>query len=173
MDRQSDAVAVEGLTQSIKALSSASKEAGAEAKGLIRTEAKHIQRKAQGKMARRSGGGSYPRRKGAIRYGATQKGGTISITAGKGDRYPWIFGAEFGAKRAWVYGRVTTQGRLKRRQFPVWRGNRFVVRGGSGPGWLVQPAIREELPGVTRRIEAGMSELIARELARARVPRSV
>lgn len=166
-------VEVEGLTESIKALTKVSKEAGAEAKGLIRDGAKHIQSKAQGKMARRSGGGSYPRRKGAIRYSATQRGGAISITSGKGSRYPWIFGAEFGAKRAWVYGRVMSASRLgNRRQFPVWRGNQFVERGANGPGWLVQPAIREELPKVTRDIEAGLSDLIAREIRRARVPRS-
>ena len=45
-------------------------------------------------------------------------------------------------------------------------------RGANGPGWLVQPAIREELPKVTRDIEAGLSDLIAREIRRARVPRS-
>jgi hypothetical protein len=161
---------VEGLSEAMRALSKVSKETGAEAKGLIRDAAKSIQAGAQKRMRTRPGGGAYPRRKGMIRYSATNKGGAVGITS-RGSRYPWGGGAEFGAKRAWVFGRVTTQGQLSRRQFPVWRGNQFVVRGRSGPGWLIQPEIRAQLPTIEQDLAAGLSELIDRELRKAGVKR--
>lgn len=162
---------VEGLTESIKALKKASDETGAEARLLIRDAAQSVQQGAQKRAKSRPGGGSYPRRKGMIKRSATNRGAAVAVT-GRGSRYPWGPAAEYGAKRAWVYGRVTTQGSLRRRQFPVWRGNQFVIRGRSGPGWLVQPEIRKQLPRIEQELGQGLRELLDRELRRAGVERS-
>lgn len=159
---------VDGLTEAIKALSRFDKETGKEARDLLREGAKTIQKASQRKLSGRPGGGSYPRRKGMIGRSASQKGGGITLRQKK---YPWAYAAEFGAKRAWVFGRVTTQAKLRRRQFPVWRGNRFVVRGRSGPGWIIQPAIRENIDKVTRKIADGLFDLLITTLNRAGVPR--
>lgn len=163
-----DQILVEGLSESIRALGKVSRDLANEARGLIRDEAKHLQREAQSRLQRRPGGGSYPRRKGMIRYGATNRGGTLSIVAG--NRYPWAFGAEFGARRAWVFGRVTSAAVLSRRQFAPWAGNQFRVTSPSGPGWIVQPTIRDNLPRIKREISSGLSDLLERELRAAGVP---
>lgn len=159
---------VDGLTEALRALNRVNKEAGTMARELVREGAKTIQTEAQRRARGRAGGGTYPRRMGMIGRSASTKGGAIKLA---GSKYPWAWGAEYGARRAWVFGRVTTQGRLRRRQFPVWRGNQFVVRGASGPGWLIQPAIRAKLERVLTDMADGLSELISRELDRARVPR--
>lgn len=51
----------------------------------------------------------------------------FSAISGGGPRYPYFYGAEFGA--------------LRYRQFKVWRGNQW--RGwAGGPGYFLQPTIR-------------------------------
>jgi hypothetical protein len=95
---------------------------------------------------------------------ATMKGAAVTL---KGGKYPWAWGAEYGARRAWVFGRVTTQNQLRRRQFPVWRGNQFVTRGVSGPGWIIQPALRENLDRVLDRLADGLAEVIDRTFNQA------
>ncbi len=159
---------VEGLTEALKALSRFDRETGQEARSVLREGAKLIQTKSQAKLGRRPGGGSYPRRRGMIGRSVTLRGGGINL---KGRRYPWAWGAEFGAKRAWVFGKVTVQSRLRRRQFPIWRGNQFVVRGRGGPGWIIQPTIRENIDRVTRDIADGIDDLIDETMKRAKVPR--
>lgn len=159
---------VEGLTESIKALTRVDRELGARARDLIRTEAVIIAADAKSRLGNRPGGGTYPRRAGMIRRKANQKGAEIGLAV---SRYPWARGAEFGAKRAWVFGRVTTQGKLRRRQFPVWRGNQFVVRGGSGPGWVIQPAIRANIDAASKRIGDGLIDLFDEAFRAAGVPR--
>lgn len=160
---------VEGLTEAIKALNRANRDLGREARSLIRDEAVIISADAKARLGRRPGGGTYPRKSGMIRRKTNQKGAEIGL---KGSRYPWAFGAEFGAKRAWVWGLVTLQSKLRQRQFPVWRGNQFVVRGGGGPGWVIQPAIRDNLPAAATRIAVGIGELFDTALRKEGVPRS-
>lgn len=152
-------VHVDGLSQALRGLTKVDKEAGTAARDLVRAAAKDIQTRAQAKMGRRPGGGSYPRRAGMIGRSASNKGGGISL---KGGRYPWAWGAEFGARRAWIYGRGNIQTNLKRRQFPIWRGNQFVIRGRGGPGWIIQPTIRENLDRVLADISEGLEALIAK-----------
>jgi hypothetical protein len=152
-----DHLQVDGLAESIKALAYIERDLGNAARGALRDAAKVVQFDAQRRISGRPGGGSYPRRRGMVGRSGTNKGAAVKL---RGSKYPWAWGAEYGAKRAWVFGRVTTQGQLRRRQFPVWRGNQFVVRGRGGPGWAIQPAIRRNLPRVTADIEEALGELV-------------
>lgn len=162
------AVGADDLAAAIRALGRFDRDIQAEAKDALRAGAKTIQTAAQKKLMRKPGGGSYPARKGMIGRSTTAKGAGIRL---RGKRYRWAWGAEYGAKRAWVFGRVMTQGRLARRQFAVWRGNQFVVRGRTGPGWIIQPAIRENVDKVTERIADDLSQLFATAMDMAHVPK--
>lgn len=162
------AVHVEGLTESIKALGKVDKELADEARNLIREGVKVVQADAKRRYSRRPGGGGYPHTPGAVRRKSNMKGAEISLEV---DRYPWSAGAEFGARRAWVFGRVMSAGALRRRQFPVWRGNAFVVRGAAGPGWIVQPAIRANLDDIEEAIGDGIDKLYTRAFDSLGVPR--
>lgn len=159
---------VDGLSEAVKAMSRFDKETGKAARDEMRAAAVKVQKAAQAKSKGRPGGGSYPRRLGMIGRSVTTKGAGINL---RGKKYPWAWGAEFGARRAWVFGRVTTQGKLRRRQFPVWRGSQFVTRGRSGPGWIIQPTIRKMLPQITEEIADGMSKVLSDALTKAGVPR--
>ena len=162
------AVRADDLAAAIRALGRFDRDLQAEAKDALRDGAKTIQTAAQKKIPGRPGGGSYPRRKGMVGRSRTAKGAGITL---RGKKYGYAWGAEYGAKRAWVYGRVTTQGKLSRRQFPVWRGNQFVVRGKSGPGWIIQPAIRENIDKVTDQIAEDLEAVFAEAMTMAKVPK--
>lgn len=148
---------VDGLTEALRGLNTVDREAGRTARALLADGAKTIQHAAQAKLGRRPGGGTYPRRTGMVGRSASAKGAGVTL---RGGRYPWAWGAEYGARRAWVWGRVTVQSKLRRRQFPIWRGNQFVVRGRGGPGWIIQPAIRENLDRVLEGIADGLERVI-------------
>lgn len=152
---------VDGLTEALRGLAKVDREAGSAARDLLKESAATIQKAAQARLAGRPGGGTYPRRTGMVGRSASNKGGGISL---KGSRYPWAWGAEFGARRAWVYGKVNVQSNLRRRQFPIWRGNQFVVRGRGGPGWIIQPTIRAHLDRELENIANGLERLIDRAL---------
>jgi hypothetical protein len=64
---------------------------------------------------------------------AKQKSASIAIRSA---RYPWIFGAEFGA--------------LAYRQFMPWRGNQWTQGYGpdAGTGYAVYPTIRDKVPEI-------------------------
>lgn len=162
------AVRADDLSAAIRAIGKFDKELQTEAKQALRDGAQTIQKSAQRKALRKPGGGTYPARRGMVGRSATGTGAGIKL---KGKRYPWAWGAEYGAKRAWVFGRVTTQAKLSRRQFAVWRGNQFVVRGRSGPGWLIQPAIRENVDAVTEQIASDLVGVMDRALTAAGVPK--
>lgn len=155
---------VDGLTEALRGLNRVDRDAGKAARLLLADGAKTIKAAAQAKVGRRPGGGSYPRRSGMVGRSATAKGAGVTL---RGARYPWAWGAEFGARRAWIYGRVTLASKLRRRQFPIWRGNQFVVRGRGGPGWIIQPAIRENIDRVLEGIAEGLERTIADAVRRA------
>jgi len=111
-----------------------------------------MQREAKGRVSVRPGGGTYKRMPGAIRAGAAPTKASVWIGYPNPGRYPTALGAEYGARRAWVYGRVTTQGKLRRRQFPVWRGNQWQVMGSSGVGWILLPVIRRRFPAMQKAV---------------------
>jgi len=116
-------------------------------------------------MQGRSGGGTYPRRAGMI----TTRAQGIVLNAGS--TYPWAFGAEFGAERAWVFGRVTSQSKLAKRQFAPWGTNRMRLRGRSFQGWLIAPAMVEADPFISNGILRQIEELVREANNRAGVPR--
>lgn len=157
---------VEGLSEALKAINRFDREKGAAARDVLREGAKIVQADARSRMG--AGGGRYPSRVGMIGRSASSRGAAIKLA---GKRYPWAWGAEFGARRAWVFGRVTTQNRLRKRTFPVWRGNQFVVRGRGGPGWLIQPAIRANLERVSTLVADGLDEVLDDAMRSAGVPR--
>jgi hypothetical protein len=61
---------------------------------------------------------------------------SAAVVTGGGARYPYFFGAEFGARRY--------------HQFQPWRGNQFEAAGWDGPGYFLHPTLREDGPGILR-----------------------
>ena len=96
---------------------------------------------AQARMKGPPGGGTHPRRAGMM--ADPQQQGWRSVIESR--QIPVGLGRRIGARRAWVWGRKNVQSNLKRRQFPIWRGNQFVVRVRGGPGWIIQPTIRDNI----------------------------
>ena len=87
---------------------------------------------------------------------------------GEGRGYATEFGMHRWQYRDWhgtIWG--TVQRAMKRRTFGTFVG----VSGGVGPGYVIQPAIREHLPGMEKRVADRLSALLTRELNRAGVPR--
>jgi hypothetical protein len=60
---------------------------------------------------------------------------------------------------------------MKRRTFKPWGGSHFDVKGGAGPGYVIQPAIRYHLPGMEERVAERLQALLRRELDKAGVKR--
>jgi hypothetical protein len=60
---------------------------------------------------------------------------------------------------------------MRRRTFRPWQGNQFDVKGGGGPGYVIQPAIRRHLPGMEDRVADRLQKLLSRELDKAGVRR--
>jgi len=125
-----------------------------------------MQREAKGRVSVRPGGGTYKRMPGAIRAGAAPTKASVWIGYPNPGSYPTALGAEYGAKRAWVFGRVTSQGKLSRRQYPVWRGNQWQVRGSSGAGWIVLPVIRQRFPAMERDVVDAIDDVFVAALAK-------
>jgi len=161
-------VVAEDLAPALRALKQVDKDAAKHVTDSLKDSAKSVQTEAKARLSRRPGGGTYKRSPGGIRVFSEQRGTGITLAA---RRYPWLAGAEYGAKQAWVFGRVTTQGRLRRRQFPVWRGNQFVVRGKSGPGWIVQPSIRRQLPRIIDDAEEAIGDTFTQAMRQQGVGR--
>jgi hypothetical protein len=121
----------------------------------------------------------YPGGKTAIVHRASGKGAAVGIN--RTVRNAAIFPAEFGAFTQAIprYGgpgkkrrsRKTGQNRMKRRTFPVWRGNQFVPRGWAGPGWSVQPTIRKWLPKFDKQLADDLMPVFNKAARRAGVPR--
>lgn len=161
------------LSSALRALGRVDKEARKEAVGVLRDESKRVQGLSQSRLSSRPGGGTYPVRRGMIGRFANSKGAGITLRG----RYPWSWAAEFGSRRGWTPRRTggirvhKSQARWRRRQFPVWRGNQFVVRGASGPGWIIQPTIRKQLPKITENLEQGLVDVFTRAMNREGVGR--
>ena len=108
-----------------------------EVRKLVKAGMKAVRGVAVANMSGRAGGGTYPRRSGMISAMAD------GVRLNAGSAYPWAFGAEFGAHKAWVFGRVSSQDALSRRQFAPWGGNQIRIRGQTYRGWLIAPAMAE------------------------------
>ena len=167
---RSTGVQVKGLDESIKALGRYSKEVRGEAVDIFRDEAKAVQGKAQARAAAHP---SAPRNKAWIGRSATAKGAGVKLKAshGKGLATATEWGMHKFQHRTWSGSiKGTVQSAMKRRTFRPWKGNNFKVTG-NVPGYVIQPAIRDHLPGMEKRVADKLSALLTRTLDRAGVPR--
>ena len=156
---------VVGLEESIKAIRKFSKEAGREAVDIFRDEAKTVQALARSNA--QAAGAAATSRASWVGRSATAKGAGVKLIARSGRAHQ----AEWGMHRWQVWGRGTVQSVMQRRTLREWNGNAFKVRGGGGPGYVIQPAIRRHLPGMEPRV-AGQLTLLLRKLLDAEgVPR--
>ena len=164
-------VQVEGLDGTIRALRRFSKEAGKEAVDVFRVEAKMVQAKATANAH------AHPSSSGAtgwIGRSATGKGAGVSLLGSKTRMRPNAteFGMHRFQYRKWGGGiRGTVQRVMRRRTFRAWKGNQHDLSGASGPGYVIQPAIRKHLPGMEERVANRLSNLLRRQLDKAGVPR--
>ena len=175
---------VKGLAESVKLLGRADKELRKEAGKVVRVASKKLQSEMQSRIpatpgVRRRKYHAFP--KGGIRRTATATKGTISLNTG---RYPVAGPAEFGWNAQFVpyrngRGRFMPQNAMKRRTFPIWRGNqnsfkfpKYAERRAalSGPGWIVQPVLRKRLGLVQQEINEGMFKVFNVAARRAGVP---
>lgn len=157
-------IEVDGLKESLTALRRFDTDTKKAVPKALRDGAGVIRVDAQNRLGGRPGGGTYPRRRGAIRSGAqaAQASAWVGYKSSALARYPWALGAEFGANRAWVYGRTTLQRLLRRRQFPT----------RNATGWIVAPAVVDKVDDVERLIVDLLDAVLSAAFDRAGVPRS-
>ena len=172
---------VDGLTESIRFLGKVDKELRKEAVIIIRKNTLKVKAEAQAKYQSAPGvqRKGYPGGKTAIVHRASGKGAAVGIN--RSNRNAAIFPAEFGAFSQFVpkYGGPGVKGRgrwmpqnaMRKRTFPVWRGNQFVPRGRSGPGWIVQPTIRKWMPKFDKQLAEDLMPVFNKAARRAGVPR--
>lgn len=165
-------VEVEGLKESIRALSRWDKGARSEAVDVFRDEAKAVQSKAKAR-ARDSAASSSSTS--WIGRSATGSGAGVKLIGAKGDSRGWA--TEWGM-HAWhirPWGKSTTRGyvqtAMRRRTFKPYKGVVFDVKGMSGPGYVIQATLRRHLPGMEERVADKLQALLRRELDKAGVPR--
>ena len=159
-------VEVDGLAESIRAISRWDKAVRKEAVEIFRDEAKIVQAKAKANAR------AHPASSSATSWigrSATGQGAGVKLIAHKGGGrgYATEFGMHKWHYRDW-HGNVqnTIQSAMRGRTF-----DRFVgITGGVGPGYVIQPAIRAHLPGMEKRVANKLSALLTRELNRAGVP---
>ncbi len=159
-------IKVEGLDETIRALGKFSKEFRGEAVQIFRDEAKVVQLRAK---ANASVHPASPRNKAWIGRSATSKGAGVKLKAFHGRGLG--LASEWGMHTWQLWGRRTVQSAMSRRTFKPWGGTRFDVGGKSGPGYVIQPAIRAHLPGMEKRVADRLSRLLTKALDRAGVRR--
>ena len=183
---ESYTIRVKGLDETLKLLGKVDKDLRKEATNVLKEHVLIIKRAAQTRMGQTPGvrRSSYPLTKTAIVHKATTRSAGVGINrASKKGRNAAIFPAEFGAFTQFVPygyaqpnwakkpGRYLSQGAMRRRTFPVWRGNQHKIRGKSGPGWIVMPTIRKELPKIEHSLIIDLRVVFDKAAARAGVPR--
>ena len=115
-----------------------------------------IAQDARSSMSSRSGGGGYPRDAGdAIRV----KAATLELNTGS---HPYAFGAEFGARRAWIFGEVTTAKSINFAQFAPFGGSGFALRGRVA-GYHIGPAIVKWEPLLTAQLNKSINEMLVKD----------
>ena len=164
-------IEVVGLAETVRALGKFSKETRAEAIDIFRDEAKTVQATAK---ARAQAHPASPSSTSWIGRSATGTGAGVKLIAAKGDHR--AHASEWGMHRwqirSWS-GRIRgyVQSAMRRRTFRPWSGNHFDVKGSSGPGYVIQPAIRQHLPGMEERVADRLSKLLTKTLDKAGVPK--
>lgn len=146
---------IDGLLETVRA--SARMERTIEREGIraMRQDAREVVREARSILERRPGGGTYKRMPADVgvigERVVLRRGGTM-------------IGAEFGASRAWVFGRVLSQGELSRRQYPP----------SKRSGYVVGPIYNESRKVVERTAEMEeelMRSVVTKSLRAEGVPR--
>jgi len=122
----------------------------------------------------------YPFGKGAVVHRAASTGAFIGINKGGARKNAAVFAAEFGAKQAMVpqyegpgegYSIPRGQNEMRRRTFPVWRGNSTTIRGKSGPGWVLMPLLRKRVPQLQDDLTKDLVARFDQTMRKAGVPR--
>lgn len=157
-------IEVDGLRESLNALRRFDADTKRAVPKALRDGAVVARTAAQTRAGGRPGGGTYPRRRGAIRSGAraARAEAWVGYKTSAVSRYPWALGAEFGANRAWVYGHVMSQSALSRRTFPT----------RNATGWIVGPAVEEKIPEIEQLVIQLLEAVLHAAFDRAGVPRS-
>ena len=162
-------IKVAGLSSTVKALSKIDKTFRKEAGAIVRIAAISIKKESFAR-SRRSPGvnrAGYPFGKGAYFHRATATKGSVGINRGGAARNATVFGAEFGAKKHVTFGRSMGQNRMKRRTFPVWRGNSTTIRGTKGPGWIMLPVLRKRVPELNETLSDDLRRLVDKTMRKA------
>lgn len=164
------AVQVDGLKETLKFLQRVDPAMKKEAVSVMQEGTKTVQTAARARLRSAPGvSGRYKLSAGAVIRRASGSGASVGINrASSRGRNAAIFGAEFGAK-GWHVPRGRTgesrglsQQSMRRRVFPVWRGNSTTVRGRSGPGWVVLPTLRKLLPKIEKQMARDMQKVVVK-----------
>jgi len=170
---------VKGLSESIKLLGKVDKDLRREAGLVVRKAAKQLQAESRARLKAtpgvRRGAYGYKKKKipgGGVGRRATATKGTIFLNTAK---YPPLGPAEFGWNSQFVpyrkgkggqvsrkgVGRFMPQNAMKRRTFPIFRGNQSTFKfpkygerraALAGPGWIVQPVLRKRLGMIQKQV---------------------
>ena len=171
---------VKGLNESIKLLATVAPDLRKEAGKVVRKAAIKLKREAQSRLAATPGvrRRRYPVSKTVITHRATATAGRVGINTGKS---PIIGPAEFGWRSQFVpyrngRGRFMPQNAMRRRTFPIWRGNQFKFpkygqKLVAGPGWIVQPVLRKRLGAVQKQVNDDMFDLFGDKARQSGIPR--
>jgi hypothetical protein len=170
-DVRGGGIQVEGLSETIRALGKWDKAARKEAVEIFRDEAKAVQSAAKARAPSSHPGA--PSNTAWIGRSATGTGAGVSLLGAKNGRaaatewgmHTWHIPRKRGGSTGYV------QSALRRRIFKPWVGNQFDVKGGTGPGYVIQTTIRRHLPGMEDRVADKLQALLVRELNKAGVPR--
>ena len=150
---------VDGLDETVKAFRAMAKKAPDDLADIMVDVAADMVGRSRGRIAGRPGGGSYRRPRGSG-IKSKRRGQDVDIVL-QGD--PTLLGAEFGARRAWVFGRVLSATKLKRRQYAKYDRRGYIVGEEFTPNRIAR---RDRI--VAKRMER---ENITKQLNRAGVPR--
>ena len=174
-------VEVDGLKESYRFLGKVDKALKKEAVLILKEHTVRIKAEAQAKMNTGPGTrGGRKMTKGAIIHRASAtKGASVGINRGsKSKRNAQIFPAEFGTFTGMIpsgpdnsESKSHPQHSFRRRSFPIWRGNQFVSRGRSGPGWIVQPTIRRNMDRFSKDLTESLEDVFDRAAKKAGLQR--
>ena len=150
---------VDGLDETARAFREMAKKAPDDLADIMVDIAADMVGRSRGRIGGRPGGGSY-KRPGGGGIKAKRTGQDVDIVL-KGA--PTLLGAEFGTRRAWVFGRVMSATKLKRRVFAKYDRRGYIVGEEFTPNRIAR---RDRI--VAKRMER---ENITKQLNRAGVPR--
>ena len=152
-------VTVDGLDETAMAFRRMAKEAPDDLADIMEDIADDMVTRARGRIGGRPGGGTYKRP--SSRGIKRKRTGTDVDIVLQGD--PTLLGAEFGTRRAWVFGRVMSASRLARRQYAKYNRRGYIVGDEFTPNRIAKRD-REVATTFER-------DNVAKQLNRAGVPR--